>query len=278
MRPLALLFAPLFLLACSSTAEEARPEPAPVPDATIAQEGTEPPPGEPPPVTKPADDPGPAPAGCSDIQADGDGFFTRSSGAGDYVGFVPKSYGGQPLRLLVGLHGCGDEAYNFATWAVSPWATRETQDYIGISIDGASGGGNCWKAADEAKVLAAIDDVATCFYVHKQKVVLAGFSSGGMLAYGMGLKHAERFAGLLVENAALGSDQALASASWKLNVAHMAHTEDSVFPIARVRSDWAKLRGAGFPLETQEVPGGHDGTSEDWTGWLIPQMAAWKIP
>ena len=102
-------------------------------------------------------------------------FFTRYSGASSYVGYVPNGYTGQPTRLLVGLHGCGDSAWNFASWGVNPYDTRDTQDYIGISIDGASAGGSCWDSSDESKVLAAIDDISKCLYVHQQKVVIAAF-------------------------------------------------------------------------------------------------------
>jgi hypothetical protein len=258
------------------------------PDRTISDETPEesapPSPGSstPTPVAAPAaDDPGPAPTGCT-MNEDGDGFFTRSSGKGSYVGYVPKGYTGQPTRLVVGLHGCGDEAYNFATWAVAPWGARDSQDYIGISVDGASGGGNCWTGADAAKVLAAIDDVSKCVYVHQKKVVLAGFSSGGSLAYSVGLSNASRFAGILVLSASLSwtgkADQLLANASWNLNVAHRAHTSDSVAPLSTVKGDWTKLKNAGFPTKTSEVAGGHDGTSDDWTDWLLPQMKTWQAP
>lgn len=234
-----------------------------------------------PPTAAPADDPGPAPTKACGIPK---GELTvRQSGKGSYVVYVPQSYKGAPTRLLVGLHGCGDSAWNFAEWAVNPYATRDGQDHIGISIDDASGGGNCWNlGADAAKVLAAIDDVAKCVYVHQQKVVVGGFSSGGMLAYKLGMEESSRFAGILISNSALSSagnrDALIAKASWSIPVAHRAGTYDSVFPITKVRSDWAALKAAGFPLETSEVPGGHDGTTEDWANWLIPKMQGWKRP
>ncbi len=279
LRVLFLVFASsmMSLPACSSDAEGPAAPGAPPPPREVA-EGTlpaEPPPAAPAP--KPEDDPGPPPAGCK-VQKDRDGFFVRSSGKSAYVGYVPKSYTGKPMRLLVGLHGCGDDARNFAEWGVNPYATRDAQEHIGISVDGASGGGDCWTRADAAKVLAAIDDVATCFYVHRQKVVIAGFSSGGILAYGVGLENASRFAGILVESSALPGNVDPAKASWKLPVAHVAHVDDEAFPLAKVREGWKRLRDAGFSLQTTEVEGGHDGTTEDWAKWLIPRMAAWNRP
>jgi predicted esterase len=271
------LFTLLTLLGCSADAELAAPPAAPVAREVERAEAEEPPP---PPAARPTDDPGPPPEGC-DVEIEESGFFVRSSGKSEYVGYLPKGYDGSPTRLLVGLHGCGDSARNFAEWGVAPWALRAEQEHISIAVDGASGNGNCWNVGRDAeKVLAAIDDVARCFYVHRQKVVVGGFSSGGRLAYAVGLANATRFAGILASNSAMGgdADALLEQASWKLHVAHRARTEDAVFPIGHVRASWAKLEGAGFPLTTSEVPGGHDGTSEDWADWLIPQMRDWKTP
>jgi predicted esterase len=164
---------------------------------------------------------------------------------------------------------------------VNPYDTRATQDHLGVSIGGQDG--NCWTAADDAKILAAVDDLSTCFWVHQKKVVLAGFSSGGELAYRLGLTQASRFAGILIEDSGLyaaNGDPAalLAGASWKINVAHLAHTSDTVFPLATVQADWAKTTAAGFPLTTTVVAGAHDGTSADWSTWLIPRSAPWAAP
>ncbi len=238
-------------------------------------------PPEPPTPTPPASDPGPKPTKACSITKDANGFFARTGSGATYVGYVPASYtGNEPLPLLVGMHGCGDNAMNFATWAVAPYDTRATQKYIGISLGGETGNNKCWSmGGDDAKVLAAIDDISSCFWVDKNKVVIGGFSSGGQLAYRVGLSHADRFAGALIECSGLyaagDANALLASAPKKLPIAHRAHTSDTVFPIGQVKADWSKTTAAGFALTTSEVPGGHDGTSADWTGFLLPQMATW---
>lgn len=254
-------------------------EPALALEPVPAESPPSPPDATPPattPASPPVDDPGPAPAGCDPITKDSDGFFTRTTAKSNYVGFVPKAYAGKPSILVVGLHGCGDDAMNFATWAVNPWDTRAKQAHIGISIGGKDG--SCWDTNKDAdKVIAAIDDVSKCFYVHKQKVVLAGFSSGGILAYKLGLAQSARFAGILIQNSGLGGAQPSA-AKWKINVAHIAHKDDGNFPLSSVRSDWVKLEAAGIPLQKSEVDGTHDGSSEDWNEFLLPKIAGWKAP
>lgn len=269
----------LLVAGCSSDPDASGP--AAVPTATVAASPQPAPtpttnPGIAGPSATPADDPGPAPAGNCKISKDSDGFFTRTTAKSDYVAFVPKAYAGKPTTLVVGLHGCGDDAHNFATWAIAPYDTRDTQAHIGISIGGQDG--NCWDTTkDQDKVLAAIADISTCFYVHKQKVVLAGYSSGGMLAYKLGLAQSAKFAGIIIENSGLGNAQPSAAA-WKINVAHIAHTSDDNFPLGNVKKDWAKLEAAGIPLQKREVDGTHDGTSDDWNDFLLPKIAGWKAP
>ena len=98
---------------------------------------------------------------------DADGFLTLTSAASDYRVRLPPAYDVQnpvPTRLVVLLHGCGDTAANFATWAVVPVALRSSQSYIGVSLGGRDGG--CWSIPqDETKVAAAIAHVRSCFWV-----------------------------------------------------------------------------------------------------------------
>ena len=160
LAPLSPFFA--LIVACGgSDGDAADPGPAPAPtEETSTTNGTgtvTPTPAAP---AAPVDDPGPKPAGCGDLTKNKDGFFTRTTPKGSYVGYVPASYTGQPMRLVVGLHGCGDTASNFATWGISPYDTRKKQDWIGITVDGASGGGNCWDLKNDVeKVTAAIADM-----------------------------------------------------------------------------------------------------------------------
>ena len=250
------------------------PQPTPTTSGTTtAPVGTTTPPSSP---VKPEDDPGAAPVGCSDITKDKNGFFTHTTSQGSYVGFVPTAYAGKPSMLVVGIHGCGDSALNFAEWAVNPYATKDAQTYIGISIGGRDGA--CWDTAnDDPKVTAAIDDIKKCFYVHQHKVVLAGYSSGGILAYKMGLTDSAKYAGIIIENSGLeGTDPK--KAAWKINVAHIAHQNDQDFPIAQTMADWAKLSAAGIPLQKSVVAGTHDGTSDDWANFLDPKIGSWISP
>ncbi len=228
----------------------------------------------------------PKPTSQCTVSKDANGFFFRTSAKSSYVAYVPSSYTAKaPMRVVVGLHGCSDTAMNFATWGISPWVTRSTQQHIGISVDGASGGAagsnSCWtKGSDDDKVLAAVDDLAKCFWLDRSKLTIAGYSSGGELAYKVALANADKFDGLLIEDSGLyanaSPDQLLANAAWKLPIAHIAHTDDTVFPLSQVEADWVKTTAAGFPLSTKVVAGTHSGTSDDWNTFLLAKITAWQ--
>jgi poly(3-hydroxybutyrate) depolymerase len=232
-------------------------------------------------------DPGPGPTQSCTTSPDANGFFTLTSAASSYVVRLPVGYDvghPRPSRLLVALHGCGDTALNFATWAAAPYALRAQQNYIAISVGGRDSA--CWNTVtDGALVAAAIAHVRSCFYVHQERIVLAGYSSGGDLAYKLAMTDALVYAGVLIEHSSLSSavgspnvDSVLAAAGWKLNVGHTAGINDSVYLIATVRSDRDKIIAHGFPMQYREDSSTHDGSSSDWDSYLIPLMAKWTLP
>ena len=228
--------------------------------------------------------PGPAPTRTPSFTPDGDGFFQLQTAASNlpYTVRLPVGYvATTPWPMVIGLHGCGDNAAHFATWAVVPYDELGIQPYLAVSVGGRDGG--CWDLGqDEAKVLEVVADVRTMFYVHQKKVTIAGYSSGGDLAFYTGIRNAYTFAGILIENSGLPfadqTDNALASAQWKLNVAMTVHTQDDNYPPAVTHADRDKLIAAGFPVQFQEVDGTHDGTSDEWVSYLLPKIAGFVAP
>ncbi len=216
---------------------------------------------------------------------DTDGFFKLTSPKSDYwVRLPPKFDKTKPARLLFGIHGCGDTARNFATWAIVPYALRATQDYIGLSLGGREGA--CWTiSTDTAVAEAALAHIASCFAIDPKKTVLAGYSSGGGMAYSMGLSKAGNYAGILIENSGLSQavgggnvTKVLGAAAWKINIAQSARIGDGSYAIAGIRADRDKMIAAGFPLQYRELDGTHDGSTDDWALFLIPKMSAWTAP
>lgn len=211
---------------------------------------------------------------------------------GDYWVDVPPSYDASnqtPETLLVWMHGCGGEAEGDA-YEISPGDDRS---YIAISIGGREDG--CWDPdADVPKVLSAVADVKTHFNIDPRRVIIAGYSSGGDLAYRTIFYNADLFAGILAENTSPFRDtgstasQSLAAATWKFNDVHLAHLQDDTYPIAGVHDEITQMQNAGFPVTLIEQPGDHyddddnvnnTGTDNDLRHYLLPHINdGWLSP
>ena len=228
--------------------------------------------------------------------------FTRDSpalvdgAAADYWLHVPESYEVShhtPTRLLVWLHGCG----GFSSGDI--WNVRAGEGQFWISVAPTGREGSCWQpGADQAEVLASVNDVSSHFNIDPRRVFLGGYSSGGDLSYRTAFHHANRFAGILVENTTpfrdTGSsrEDSLAAASWKFNVAHLAHNQDTTYPIETVDEETGAMIEAGFPLDLIRVDGTHyddpgaivngapvPGTTADLRTYLLPLIEGdWQSP
>lgn len=223
--------------------------------------------------------------------------FLHADPLGNYWTDVPASYDSThqtPTKLLVWLHGCGGESSG-DIYTVSPETVgteARPRDWISIAVGGREG--ECWDVNnDQGAVLAAIADVETHFNIDRHRVILGGYSSGGDLSYRLAFYDADQFAGVLAENTSpfrdTGSTQAasLAAAAWKFHVVHLAHLQDTEYPIAGVREETNAMIAAGFPLERIEVDGDHydepghglPGTDADLVHYLLPHIDdGWTSP
>lgn len=222
--------------------------------------------------------------------------FALSDQLTNYWVDVPPSYDPThqtPAPLFVWLHGCGGRS-DGDIWVVSPGGA---QDWISLAVGGREG--DCWDpSADGPKVMAAIADVERHFSVDRHRVIVGGYSAGGDLAYRVAFCNAGSFAGVLAENTSpfrdTGSTQAasLAAASWKFPVVHLAHLQDTTYPVTQVRTETDAMAAAGFPVTRIELPGHHwddpgdevagqplPGTDADLRTYLLPHIDdGWRSP
>ena len=222
---------------------------------------------------------------------DDNGFFHLNSGESDYVGYSPDTYDDAiPIHLFVWMHGGGGEA-EADLWSIAPPESRSSQSYIAVSLGGRED--QYWDTdSDGPKLLAAVADVQRYFNIDPRTIYVGGYSSGGDMAYRYGFENAGQFAGILVENSDpfrdTGSTPAalMAAASWKINVGHVAHLSDDVYPIETVQASFETLTTNGFPVSLIELPGKHyapdvgtTGTNYDLVHSLLPFLElGWVSP
>jgi hypothetical protein len=236
---------------------------------------------------------------------------------GSYYVTTPPSYddtGLTPMRLLVWMHGCGGEAEGDSYEMIASNelnAGGETQDdenrdFIVISVGGTDDG--CWNPdTDVVKVLMAIADVTTHFNIDRRHIFIAGYSSGGDLAYRTIFYNADEFAGILAVNTHPFRDtgsteaQSTAAAAWKFNIAQVAHSQDTEYhPDActdclegaddpGVSPAMSDLMSAGYNVQYVIKPGTHSdeddfakhtGTDYDFRQYVLPFIdnPAWESP
>jgi predicted esterase len=233
------------------------------------------------------------------VTFDQHGFFHLDTSQSDYVGYRPDTYSSTtPISLLVWMHGCEGQAEG-DLWNVAPFPDRASQSYIAISLGGRDfvPGTNdgCWKPGEDGpKLLEAVKDVQRYFNINPRKVYVGGYSSGGDMAYRHGFENAGMFAGILAENSdpfrdtGSTADELIKAAPWKINVAHLAHTEDGNYHIDDVRASIEKLTSNGFPATLIEKHGTHfapddpgkgTGTVHDLVEFLLPFLdKGWVSP
>ncbi len=107
------------------------------------------------------------------------------------------------------------------------------------------------------------------------KVVLAGFSQGGAIAFQTGLRHPERLAGIMALSTYLPLGTTLAAEAHAANrdvpifMAHGAH--DPTIPLERAGRSRDRLREAGYRVEWHQYPMAHevcDAELRDLSVWL----------
>src|SRR5687767_14412416 len=101
--------------------------------------------------------------------------------------------------LLVWLHSAGGDERQLAR--VMPLVSM--RNYVGLAVRGpvaALGRGFAWPqtpdaiAAAEQRIVESIERARQRFHIHRQRVYLAGYQSGGTMAYRIALRNPDKFA------------------------------------------------------------------------------------
>jgi phospholipase/carboxylesterase len=206
-----------------------------------------------------------------------------------YTAHVPA--GDDPFPTVLALHGRGASAHDLIGLAPVLHAGRALvlcpQGPLAFEI-GEGFVGHGWfelsqvrpptvaditRAADQVR--AFLDKAAERYPIERRKLVIMGFSQGGVLAYELALRDPSRFAGLVALSSWLPSDLAASipaqpgSENFPALVIH--GTRDSMIPVERAQESRKLLTERGFSVGYREYEMEHGIAPEalrDLVGWL----------
>lgn len=137
--------------------------------------------------------------------------FSNAAGSRDYKLYVPPGYIGEPMPLVVMLHGCKQNPDDFAAGTRMNELARQHGLLVAYPAQTArANGSNCWnwferahqqRDGPEPSLLAGIvGDVARTHAVNGGQVFVAGLSAGAAMAVILGREYPELFAAVAVHS------------------------------------------------------------------------------
>ena len=169
----------------------------------------------------------------------------------EYVLYIPDSYDGtSAVPVLFNFHGFGDNASDYMNNA-DMRAVAESDTFIlvypqGSCSDGSShwnpcptGGDNKSTADDVGYVESMISEISSQYNVDIKRIYAAGYSNGGMMAYGLANYKSDLIAAVASVSGAMLD--CIGSTSHPMPVVHLHGTSDGVLPY-NGSSDWSSAQ------------------------------------
>ncbi|TMQ11005.1 MAG: hypothetical protein E6J90_35445 [Deltaproteobacteria bacterium] len=252
----------LMLVACKPAVhEDPHPAVAPTPDVPVASSRAAP------------------HSGAGDSMSElPSGIHTQTFLVGDttvrYTILVPEGYSRTaPAPLIVMLHYGGyngDVPPFYGRGMIEGLAQPAFRSLRAIIIAPDSIVGDWTTAENDAAVVSLTRAIMSHYAVDPAKVVLSGYSMGGVGTWHIGNKHQDLFAAAIPIASAPAGD-----AAWTIPLYVIHSRDDEVLPIAPVRDHVNKLKAAGARIEWRELAdlthyntGAFAPALADAAGWL----------
>jgi phospholipase/carboxylesterase len=129
--------------------------------------------------------------------------------------------------------------------------------------------------SSRGKLQAFLDECLARYPIDVKKLVLLGFSQGGVMSYSLALSNPERFAGLAVLSSWLPQELipelSIKEAAQSLPTLVQHGSQDQLIELQRARDSVEQLRALRVPLTYREYDMGHEITPRgltDLSAWL----------
>lgn len=137
--------------------------------------------------------------------------YTGSAGSRRYKLFVPSAYRGQPLPLVVMLHGCTQTPDDFATGTRMNTLAEDRGCFVAYPAQSQTANiSKCWnwfKASNQGRdqgepaiIAGLIRELSLTYGIDRERVYVAGLSAGGAMAVILGKTYPEIFAAVGVHS------------------------------------------------------------------------------
>ncbi len=214
----------------------------------------------------------------------------KATPCGDAVSyFAPEGYeANYSYPLLVWLHNAGGDERQLAR--VLPLVS--TRNYVGLGVRGPAAAerrGYAWPQTAEGidaanhQLADAIAKARERFNIHSGRIFLAGYQSGGTMAYRLALRNPERFAGAASFGGPFpeGHMPLARLAQIRKFPLLLAHCRDSQsYPTDRVCQELSLFHAAAMSVTLRQYPCDDEMTTQmlsDLDRWLMEQVTGVSV-
>jgi len=164
-----------------------------------------------------------------------------------YTLFIPESYSQQPVPLVLSLHYGGTVTPYFGRGVLAYLVEPGLRDLEAIMVAPDCPGKGWDNPESESAVLQLLDDIKEHYHIDEKRVVVTGFSMGGIGTWYLAARHPEVFSAAIPIAGATDAETAAKIGDIPLYVIHSR--VDRVLPIGPTEEVVATLKARGKKVE-----------------------------